>query len=86
MSLECCHPGCCPQEARALKTDFALELDRLAREIATRKRELAPAVQESTGASRSIDEIDVDLEGAEAERNRLEQSRDELQRKESRQK
>ena len=75
------------QEARQLTTDVALDLDRLSSEIATRTRELqgsGRAQLGSSSSSKTVDDIDADLEGAEGERVRLEQARDDLQRKQSR--
>ena len=75
------------QEARSLLADFATDIDRLAKEVAQRKREEAAAASELYGASaRSIDDIDADLDSAEGERARLEQSKEDLLRKQTRNK
>lgn len=71
-----------------MRSDVVLELDRLSREVAAQTRELrgrsGQAAPGSAASSRTVDDIDADLDAAERERANFEKDRDNLQQKQSR--
>ena len=76
----------CMQEGQQLARDVIWQLDRLAGEVASSRREITRLENQMkvAGSTRTVADVDADLEALEAARSQLERSKDEVLRKQGR--
>lgn len=74
------------QELQQLRTDVVWPIDRLASDITQLTKEITRLENQMkvAGSTRTVADVDNDLETAESERNEKERTRDEILRKQSR--
>ena len=74
------------QEGQQLMKDVIWQVDRLTGEVASATREMTRLENQMkvAGSTRTVADVDADLEALEAARNQLERSKDEVLRKQGR--